>query len=113
MHSAEHHSKSQVQDLQNMMCNCLWKWRQIATATKNDRELHAVTEKIKQPGDLKLSHQYQNFKEEFTMMDGVLMKGGKLVVATSMRQEMTNLVKVIWAKKNARGELETWYICLL
>lgn len=44
------------------------------------------------PGDGTLRNPYQHFKDELSVLDGVLLKGTKIVVPISMRKQMLKLV---------------------
>ncbi|XP_026074998.1 uncharacterized protein K02A2.6-like [Carassius auratus] len=67
------------------------KWRQIAEATADDRELQAVIEKIHLPKDQKLSNSYQSFKDELPVVHGVLLRGERIVINTTMCSQMAKL----------------------
>ena len=85
------------------MCRYMWtvykkklpvseeKWRLIAKATADDQELQAVMEKINLPRDQRLINPYQSFKEELSVVSGVLMRGKRIVIPTSMRSQMAKL----------------------
>lgn len=79
-----------VDGLQKRMPVSEQKQRQIATA--DDKELQVVIERILQPGDLRLIHPYQNFKDELTVMDDIVLKRNRIVIPTSMRPEVTKLI---------------------
>ena len=64
------------------------KWTEIAKQTQSDDNLKRVTEQIHLPGQIKLYKPYQHFKGELL----VLFKGTRIVIPTSMRQQMVRLV---------------------
>ena len=68
------------------------KWTEIAKQTQSDDKLKKVMEQIHLPGQIKLDKPYQHFKGELSVLDGVLLKGTKIVIPTSMRQQMVRLV---------------------
>lgn len=68
------------------------KWAEIVKETRKDEKLKRVMEQIHLPGQVKLDKPYQHFKEELTVLDGVLLKGTKIVIPTSMRSQMVKLV---------------------
>ena len=48
-------------------------------------------ERIRQPELQRLPHPYQNYKEELTVVNGVLMTGNRIVIPTSMHSQMAKL----------------------
>lgn len=44
------------------------------------------------PGQVRLSIPYEYFQEELSVINGVLLKGTKLIIPFSMRSEMVELV---------------------
>lgn len=68
------------------------KWADIANETMKDEHLKRVIEIIHKPGEGVLDNPYQHFKDELSVLDGVLLKGTKIVVPISMRKQMLKLV---------------------
>lgn len=68
------------------------KWTEIANQTQRDETLKQVMGQINLPGQVKLSKPYQHFKGELSVLDGVLLKGTRIVIPNSLRQQMVRLV---------------------
>lgn len=68
------------------------KWAVIANETQKDEHLREVIEIIHRSGEVMLDNPYQYFKDELSVLDGVLLKGTKIVVPISMRKQMLKLV---------------------
>lgn len=84
------------------------KWAEIVKETQKDVKLKRVMKNIHRPGKVKLDKPYQHFKGELSVLDGVLLKGTKIVIPTSMRAEMVKLVHeghlgIEKCKRRARG----------
>ncbi len=54
--------------------------------------LKRVMEQINLPGQVQLAKPYQHFKGELSVLDGVLLKGTRVVIPNSLRQQMVRLV---------------------
>ncbi len=68
------------------------KWVEFADATASDSILQEVICKIKSPGDDTLPSPYQHFRDELSVIDGVLLKGRRIVVPSTKRQQMNELI---------------------
>ncbi|KAK7939091.1 hypothetical protein WMY93_002417 [Mugilogobius chulae] len=89
--NTEHDVQVHVDTMQKHMPVSKDKWRQIAEATAKDSQLQNVIKMINLPGEQKLIHPYQNFKEELSVIQGVLLKGKRIVVPAEMRSQMLQL----------------------
>lgn len=89
--NTEHEVQVHVDCIQKHIPVSEEKWRQIAKATAEDSELQAVIGKIHMPNDQKLSNPYQSFKEELSVVQGVLLRGKRIVIPNSMRSQMAKL----------------------
>lgn len=88
------------------------KWADIANETQKDEHLKRMIEMIHMPGEGMLDNPYQNFKDELSVLDGVLLKGTKIVVPISMRKQMLKLVHGgTWEWRNVRAGHERYCIC--
>lgn len=68
------------------------KWVEFADATASDSVLQEVICEINSPGDEKLPSPYQHFRDELSVIDEGLLKGRRIVVPNTERQQMTELV---------------------
>lgn len=68
------------------------KWVEIAKETKKDEQLRRVMDMIHMPGDKIMENPFQHFKDELSVLDGVLLKGTRIVVPISMKKQMLKLV---------------------
>ena len=66
------------------------KWAELAAATENDDVLQSVIRFIKDGGN-NCPNPYATFIEELSVVDGVLLKGQRVVVPGSMKTQMLTL----------------------
>ena len=72
------------------------KWAELAEATANDQELQRVIRGIEDGGDA-CPKPYRTFIEELSIVDGVILKGQRVVVPAILKAEMQQV--------NTRGTL--------
>ena len=63
------------------------KWAELAEETENDRELQRVIRSMADGSDICLTP-YVTFIDELTIVDGVTLKGQRVIVPENMRAEM-------------------------
>ena len=69
------------------------KWKQIAAETVNDKILFTVMQQIKQnTPHSNIVKPYRSFVDELSVIDGVLMKGDRVIIPSSMRAEMISRI---------------------
>lgn len=98
--SLQHTGKSSTENDVQIHVDCVvgqipvskQKWVEFADATASDSVLQEVICKINSPEDETLPSLYQHFRDELSIIDGVLLKGSRIVVPSTMRQLMTELV---------------------
>ena len=66
------------------------KWAELAEATQQDRELQSVLRCMNEGGSC--PKPYATFMDELSNIDGVIMKGQRVVVPEKMRAQMLNLI---------------------
>ena len=72
--------------------------QQIREETANDLILSKLLEVVhngwpdKREKCPQVLHDYWNFREELTIEDGILLKGNRIIIPTTLRQEMLNIV---------------------
>ncbi len=65
------------------------KWAEFAEATKQDEQLQTVVDSIQNGWNPQVPcHPYDSFQGELTVLDGVVLRGTRIVVPTSMRSDM-------------------------
>ena len=67
------------------------KWAELAEATENDQELQRVIRGMEDGGDV-CPKPYRTFIEELSIVDGVILKGQRVVVPAIMKAEMLQLI---------------------
>ena len=67
------------------------KWAELAAATENDGVLHSVISCITD-GENNCPRPYVTFVDELSVVDGVLLKGQRVVVPGSMKTQMLTLI---------------------
>ena len=67
------------------------KWNEIAEETEKDQVLKQVIRSINDDPNT-CPKPYATFVEDLTVVDGVLLKGQRIVIPTKMRPEMRSLV---------------------
>ena len=67
------------------------KWAELAEATANDQELQRVIRGMEDGGDV-CPKPYRTFIEELSIVDGVILKGQRVVVPAIMKAEMLQLI---------------------
>ena len=69
----------------------LFKWEELAAATENDSVLQRVICGITE-GEAKCRNPYVTFVYELSVVDGVLLKGERVVVPESLKAQMLTLI---------------------
>ena len=67
------------------------KWAELAEATANDQELQRVIRGMEDGGDV-CPKPYRTFIEELSIVDGVILKGQRVVVPAILKAEMLQLI---------------------
>ena len=68
-------------------------WKTIAEETDNDDTLRRVKSRINNDNDSTEScSPYHNFLQELSVVDGVIIKSNRVVVPTSLRQRMLQII---------------------
>ena len=68
------------------------KWKIIASETLNDPELQKVQQQVMNGWIHRRTPQYYHYREEITSVDGVLLKGTRIIIPNNLRPDMLSRI---------------------